>query len=44
MASDLRKLKNILKKSHDSRTPEDIKEIGAYISNIKFFAAIKENK
>ena len=44
MASSFTKLNRILTKSSVSRTPEDIREIGTYISNIKFFASFKENK
>ncbi|OMJ65988.1 hypothetical protein SteCoe_5993 [Stentor coeruleus] len=44
MATSIARLKAILKKPTILRTSEDIKQISISISNIKFFASLKENK
>ena len=44
MSLNLSKLIYILNKRQESRSPEDICEISALISNIKFFESLKDNK
>jgi CRP-like cAMP-binding protein len=44
MSKNLDRLRLILSKPYGSRTNEDLKEIGSYISNIKFFNNLKENR
>lgn len=44
MATSIARLKTILNKPTIFRNSEDIKQISIFISNVKFFASLKENK